>query len=135
MSADNYGFCPRCLKSSGRIDREPVSNTLREDWDIGMLEDGTFSVEYSCMCRVCGFSFDFKHSQVAQDATSRVGENDSVMPIATAPKGSMIGPIRELVSKIEQTTSLVAGDCELLTELLDKVQDDGDLVDCREDVT
>jgi len=67
MSADNWGYCPKCLRDKGvvgatheRLDVAGITNTLREDWDIGMYGDGEFVVYYACTCRECGFHYEFK---------------------------------------------------------------------------
>lgn len=33
--------------------------TLREDFDIGISEDGMFNVSYSGSCRACGFEYSY----------------------------------------------------------------------------
>ena len=40
--------------------------TLREDWDIGIYEDGTFAVVYSASCGTCGFKFEYTHEEKAK---------------------------------------------------------------------
>lgn len=40
-------------------------DTLREDYEIGTNSNGKFSVGYSCHCRRCKFSFQFKHEEDA----------------------------------------------------------------------
>jgi len=37
--------------------------TLREDYDLGIDEDGTFEVSYCAHCKECGFKFDYKHEE------------------------------------------------------------------------
>jgi len=94
MSADNWRICPKCLEnvSTGRsvaiekakasygtvpledfqkamdkakaLPQEP-DDTLREDYELGVDEDGVFFVNYSCSCHYCGFSFKFKTTQKA----------------------------------------------------------------------
>lgn len=88
MSADNWGVCPKCLQkkhktmedlksSYGKVSSEEYHRllkevneaegdlddaTLREDYEIAMLETGVFSIGYSCSCE-CGFKFNFKHNE------------------------------------------------------------------------
>lgn len=33
------------------------NETLREDWEIGVDEEGLFFLSYSCSCNKCGFSY------------------------------------------------------------------------------
>jgi hypothetical protein len=91
MSADNWATCPRCFKDAlhERRDREqaakdaygkvpehewlkmkedakvslPFGDDLREDYEMYMEKDGTFKVVYKCSCSVCGFSFEYKHTE------------------------------------------------------------------------
>jgi hypothetical protein len=88
MSADNWMKCPQCLRDIGNAKSAEIRSaeqsygkipyteflaltkksqmsieldeTLREDWEIGMNEDGTFFVDYSCRCTKCGFNYNFK---------------------------------------------------------------------------
>ncbi len=90
MSADNWGYCPKCKseaekkhrsdkllagESYGKIPAEkyierfnaiqtpkPLEQTLREDYHLGVTEDGEFYVDYSASCS-CGFKHTFKHSE------------------------------------------------------------------------
>lgn len=43
------------------------TDTLREDYEIGMLQDGSFYCSYGCSCQECGFSFAFKKEISAND--------------------------------------------------------------------
>ena len=64
MSADNWGYCPKCYNR-----HHPgvySSNNLREDYDIG-FENGEFSVHYKGSCTECGFRFEFKHKEQVTD--------------------------------------------------------------------
>lgn len=95
MSADNWAVCPQCKKSAenlrdttlleagkayGKVSSEKylelvqkadaiktplLSETLREDYEIGIAKDGSFSVSYGASCTSCGFNFtyEFKQSQ------------------------------------------------------------------------
>lgn len=88
MSADNWMVCPRCKAEDaaarqrhehligekyGQIsqmqyaklcqdlkDWPKVPDEMREDWELGMDEDGTFYVSYRCECQACGFAHYFK---------------------------------------------------------------------------
>lgn len=91
MSADNWDTCPRCRKrllaeheakvravvaSYGKVPPEtymadfqavqkqpqpPAS--LREDYQLGVNDDGLFYVVYRCRCEHCDFRHEFKHEQ------------------------------------------------------------------------
>ena len=91
MSADNWTVCPRCKKKTETAKREQLKNakagygklspeeyeealfkareivvigeTLREDYDFYMEDDGTFGASYSAHCDKCGFKHKFKHSE------------------------------------------------------------------------
>lgn len=93
MSADNWTVCPKCKteifdkrqknwetlhKAYGKIpeaeyrtrhadlsvlDREPFPEELREDYEIGINEDGLFFVSYSSGCSRCKFEFKHKFQQ------------------------------------------------------------------------
>ena len=91
MSADNWGFCPRCKDKAlqeedklrtkikqayGKIPQEKyielrdqlfnpveVIRTLREDYGIRTDEDGSFRIVYGCHCDKCGFKFSFNHTE------------------------------------------------------------------------
>ena len=93
MSADNWAVCPRCLKAARAeqaraeeaaraaygaapveefdrlraeaakgIDAERL-RTFREDWYIGILDDGEFRVSYKGSCNVCHLHHEFKHDE------------------------------------------------------------------------
>ena len=92
MSANNWSICPKCKKKNNEINAKRIENvkknygvvsedkylelaeeakkpiiikeTLREDYDIGVYEDGTFEVSYSCSCSVCGFKYSFKDQKI-----------------------------------------------------------------------
>lgn len=91
MSANNWAICPQCSanqrtkaadmlakaalaygkeplegwKEMDRIAREadkPLEKpSWREDWEIGMQDDGTFLVRYDGGCNDCGGSFTYRH--------------------------------------------------------------------------
>lgn len=92
MSADNWTICPACkltaIKAQERAHKkaeeaygkapaaeylalleiadkkEDIEPSLREDWEIGTDEDGTFVASYRAICK-CGFKFDFKETRDA----------------------------------------------------------------------
>lgn len=37
--------------------------TLREDYTIGVDEDGAFHISYSGACNECGYSFEHEHTE------------------------------------------------------------------------
>jgi len=39
--------------------------TLREDYELGIYEDGTFEVSYHAHCSECEFKFSYKHEEKA----------------------------------------------------------------------
>lgn len=90
MSPRNWRTCPHCRavatqrrnedrhaikESYGKVspeeyekrlahwnaDESDKEENLREDYDIGMDEDGKFCVSYGCFCTVCGWSHEFTH--------------------------------------------------------------------------
>lgn len=81
MSADNWGFCPKCKKdfkesesNYGKVSEEEFLNslnkkpvkleeTLREDYRINVDADGEFEVIYNCKCDCCGFTFYYSHKE------------------------------------------------------------------------
>ncbi len=91
MSADNWTVCPRCQYkiqqeqerllarvqvSYGKVPegdylyllkkakQAPVpENVLREDYNVGITDGGTFYVNYRCECTRCGFTHAFKQEQ------------------------------------------------------------------------
>lgn len=93
MSADNWGTCPRCLKRAekaqeakknravkayGKVspdeyakllllasEEDAMESTLREDYDIGITEEGSgvFYVRYTARCTACELSFTFNHEE------------------------------------------------------------------------
>lgn len=92
MSADNWGYCPKCkakhdadrqctidaaenlygkvpafdynaaLNEANAIPEHPEV-TLREDYECYTDEDGKFVVSYRCHCTDCGFTFSFNHKE------------------------------------------------------------------------
>lgn len=101
MSADNWAICPQCklrgdhkkihvLVSSkeayGKVTPEEYENikqlemeaaeeepqeTLREDYECYINEDGEFIVDYKCSCDECGFVFRFKHEETAKTSVGK----------------------------------------------------------------
>lgn len=98
MSASNWCACPRCKKNAeaehaeairaandayGKVPAKefadlvraanqtpPAKETLREDWELGICDDGEFFVRYSGACQECGFSHEFDHEeQLSLDET------------------------------------------------------------------
>lgn len=91
MSADNWGKCPKCkviasghqmklkadaqaaygkisadeyLELLGKVQNQPKpQDTLREDYETRIDEDGKFSVSYSAICQKCALTFTFYHSE------------------------------------------------------------------------
>jgi xanthine dehydrogenase molybdopterin-binding subunit B len=55
VSADNWARCPKC--------EDLIEDNFREDYEIGVDDEGAFEVIYTGQCRVCGFKFDFKHKE------------------------------------------------------------------------
>lgn len=61
--AKSYGSVPAAEYIAGlkaAETEEELANTLREDWEAGMSEDGSVFVYYGCSC-ACGFGYRFKH--------------------------------------------------------------------------
>ena len=91
MSADNWTRCPRCLKTAelkregllkkardgyGKLtpeeyeallleSREPIAldESLREDFEFYLSDDGCFTAHYIAKCGTCGFAFRFDHEK------------------------------------------------------------------------
>ncbi len=87
MSAKNWRVCPRCVRYAKKERERQVAQAksnygvipaeqwinefnaaseevmaaegMREDYDIGLDEDGKFVVSYRASCEACGF--EFKH--------------------------------------------------------------------------
>lgn len=43
--------------------REATELTLREDYQLGVDSEGTFTVSYKCSCQHCGFEYSFKQTE------------------------------------------------------------------------
>jgi hypothetical protein len=89
MSADRWSVCPTCGKTESAVRAEraaaieaaygivpraeweaivshatdpiPDDRTFREDWDIGVDEDGIVRISYAGYCARCGARCEFKH--------------------------------------------------------------------------
>lgn len=62
MKDDNYTVCPKCQKKlddAGLSKDLTLNSTLREDYDVGVLFNGIFYVDYYCHCVKCGFEYGF----------------------------------------------------------------------------
>lgn len=40
-----------------------LDQTLRENWDIGLSDEGEFAVDYAASCTECGWNFTYEHQQ------------------------------------------------------------------------
>lgn len=93
MSADNWMHCPRCeqahvenrqkeiqkaknlygvigpdeynaaMQIAEAIPESPEDETFRENYEIGMESEGTFTIGYSGHCTECDYSHDFDHTE------------------------------------------------------------------------
>jgi len=63
MSADAWRICPKCKASIEKDAPKEQSETLREDFEVWMDEDGEFHVDYRSHCQVCGFGHKFAHTE------------------------------------------------------------------------
>ena len=91
MSANNWRICPRCMKqaletkdrlqkqateSYGKIPVDEyvkfqraaerdilLEETLREDYEFHMGNDGEFSASYGAQCGVCNFHYEYEHNE------------------------------------------------------------------------
>lgn len=71
---EDYGQVPVDEFDQRRLDlankrAEPVKETFREDWEIGVFDDGEFFVSYRGGCSVCDLRHEFKHAE-ALDVTA-----------------------------------------------------------------
>lgn len=60
MSADNITDCPKCYEC-----------TLRENYGIGMTDNGVLEIEYHCLCWDCKWEFEYKKDIKALDKNVR----------------------------------------------------------------
>jgi len=58
MSADNWAVCPKCERDRVFDAKEA---TMREDYELGITEEGEFYIRYKAACLKCGFSHKFTH--------------------------------------------------------------------------
>ena len=93
MSAKNWRVCPRCVRYANTVrDSElmqvrsnygvipldqwaeefndakqevKTKEAMREDYDIGLNEEGKFVVNYRAWCDSCGFEFKYSHEDQA----------------------------------------------------------------------
>lgn len=91
MSIDNWSICPKCkveanrqaekrlkvaAESYGKVSSQeyrrlaaaadaPVNmrSTMRENYEMGVGEDGDFLVNYRASCTECDFDFEYRHEQ------------------------------------------------------------------------
>lgn len=91
MSADNWALCPRCkwqseleyrnraqevrdsygkvapeyyLETLKALETKPdLEPTFREDYELGVLDNGQFYVNYRGGCTQCGLNKEFKHDE------------------------------------------------------------------------
>ncbi len=91
MSADNWAICPVCKKNNDEANTNRIADaeakygkvssfqyresakeaersivleeSLREDFGIGINEDGEFYVTYRGHCEVCGLDFKYNHAE------------------------------------------------------------------------
>lgn len=66
--AEYKALCEAADKAE--YDAENPGDTLREDYDIEMNDDGTLEIEYFCRCSQCGFCWSYTHSAAATEEAS-----------------------------------------------------------------
>ena len=92
MSANNWTTCPKCKEITEKKQTEAgeaygnvsekeylailtkytetnEDRTLREDYEIGVTEEGDFYAIYRCSCNVCDFSYYYKYEKNILDST------------------------------------------------------------------
>lgn len=97
MSADNWRACPFCKKSASNAREKAIEDaeklygkvpaskyrealevakempeddeveTLREDYELGILADGSFYISYTGSCEECRFEYNFKQNVSPKD--------------------------------------------------------------------
>ena len=89
MSANNWTVCPICHNLPeewrngidylyGKIPRKKFQEiekeyealqieTVREDWNIGLDDDGAVSIHYSAECHNCGAKWHYKKTGIHKD--------------------------------------------------------------------
>ncbi len=91
MSADNWVICPKCKKENDELNKKRILDaakkygkipadeyialakevskpielepTMREDYDIGINENGQFAIYYRCSCSECNFKYGFDYAE------------------------------------------------------------------------
>lgn len=94
LSTENHTQCPKCwdklvdkknklkqriVNEYGKTPKEEfmelveesrlaidATNSLMENYEIGMERNGKFSIGYKCTCVSCGFFFTFEHVEQAK---------------------------------------------------------------------
>jgi hypothetical protein len=94
MSADNWRDCPKCLAKAkadkvkreeaaeqayGKVPKEEylallaeagkpveVEDTMREDYELGIDQNGKFYVIYRADCQDCPFVFTYRHEEIVK---------------------------------------------------------------------
>ena len=91
MSADNWAMCPICRNLPeewrdgidhlyGKISLEEFhqteekykalqTETVREDYDIGLLDDGLVHVGYLGVCQNCGAEWEYQNNNIKRKGT------------------------------------------------------------------
>ena len=59
ISQDKYLALVRIAEYDKAENIRGAVPTLREDYTIGVYDNGEFRIEYSCNCHVCGFSYTY----------------------------------------------------------------------------
>lgn len=90
MSADAWETCPIChnrpeeypdgiehlygkisldefLKLKAEIEQLEAEETVREDYEVGLADDGTAWVYLRLKCQTCGTTWKFKKSNITRD--------------------------------------------------------------------
>jgi len=62
MSADAWEHCPVCRS------QQRDSKTVREDYDLGLNEDGTAYVYFTARCAACGAKWKYENKSITQSA-------------------------------------------------------------------
>ncbi len=62
MSADNWAICPKCFPAS-RVNRpKKPKREFREDYWLGVDDDGDFDINYTGRCITCDFKINYNFS-------------------------------------------------------------------------
>ena len=97
MSADNWAQCPRCqinltryrdkaiaeakaiygeasaMKVAHRIPEE-VDTSLREEYEMGISDNGNFYSTYNANCQQCGLEFHHHHDESVRNALAVIDD-------------------------------------------------------------